>query len=191
MFTVLEHTTMKTPKEILEDDKAPATVLLWLVTKKYGSECYPWEPEVLRAELQEDYACSISDLQSDKLQAAITVLTTDVYEHKITVFETLNYLFIHQPDNLDEINPLEAEELICGMTEAYLIRGDEFHFSPEVRVYAGKIFYDYGFHKPPALFPKALMLEKDGNDDNKNEALYEIFQDKIRTTKKYLDECMS
>jgi hypothetical protein len=119
------------------------------------------------------------------------VLTTDVYENKITVFETLNYLFIHQADNLDEINPLEAEELVCGMTEAYLIRGDEFSFSPEVRVYAGKIFYDYGLHKPPTLFPKAIMPEKDGNDDNKNEALHEIFQDKIRTTKKYLDECMN
>jgi hypothetical protein len=180
---------MKTPKKVLEDEKAPAIALLKIVIKNYGQECFSWEPPVLKAELQEDFDCEISDLQSDKIQAAITILTTDVYERSIKAFETINYLLNHQPDNLDEFNPLEAEELICGLTEAYLIRGEELDFSPEVRVYAGQIFYDYGFHKPPTLFPKAIMQEKDGNDDDKNAALQELFDEKIKITKNYLDLC--
>jgi hypothetical protein len=180
---------MKSHKQTLEDEKAPAIVLLSLVIKKYGQECFAWEPTVLKAELQEDFDCVMDDLQSDKIQAAITILTTELYEENVAVFETLNYLLNHKPDNLDELNPLEAEELICGLTEAYLIRGEEFDFSPEIRVYAGQIFYDYGFHKPPELFPKAIMKEKDGNDDEKNEALKELFDEKIRVTKEYLDSC--
>ena len=129
------------PKQILEDDKAPAAALLWLVTDKYGKECYEWEAPVLKLELQTDFKCTLSDLQSDKIQAAILILTTDMYESNIKVFETVNYLLNHQPDNLDEFNPLEAEELVCGLTEAYLIRSEKLEFSPEVRVYAGQIFH--------------------------------------------------
>lgn len=180
---------MKKPKEILEDDKAPVTVLMWLIAKKYGSECHIWEPEVLKAELQEDYSCTISDLQSDKIQAGILVLITGLYETSIKVFETVNYLLNNQPDNLDEFNPLEAEELICGLTEAYLIRSEKLTFSPEICVYAGQIFYEYGFHKPPTLFPQAIMQEREGNDDEKNQALQEIFDEKIRATKEYLEKC--
>ena len=182
---------MKSPKQILEDDKAPVTALLWLISKKYGNECYTWEPPVLKAELQEDYDCEISDLQSDKIQAGILLLTTDMYETNIKVFETVNYLLNFQPDNLDEFNPLEAEELICGLTEAYLIRAENLRFSPEICVYAGQIFHEYGMHRPPTLFSQAIMQEREGNDDEKNEALQEIFDEKIRTVTEYVKKCTS
>lgn len=180
---------MKTQKEILIDEKAPVVALLWLITKEYGKECYGWEPAVLRSELQEDFNCEITDLQSDKIQAGITILTTELYETNVSVFETLNYLLNHQPDELDVLNPLEAEELICGLTEAYLIRGENLDFSPEVRVYAGLIFYNYGMHHPPKLFPSAIMNERDGDDTDKNEALQELFDEKIKITKDYLAKC--
>ena len=183
----LYNAYMKSKKEILKDEKAPVLVLLALVTKEYGKECYEWEPLVLKAELQEDFDVTISDLQSDKIQAGITILTTDQYETNVPVFETLNYLLNNQPDDLQDFNPLEAEEVICGLTEAYLIRGEKMHFSPEIRVYTGLIFEDYGMHKPPTLFPEALMKERDGNDETKNDALQELFDEKIKLVKKYLD----
>jgi hypothetical protein len=180
---------MKKYKDILQDDKAPITALLYAITKLYGSECYEWDPLVLKAELQEEHSCEISDLQSDKIQAGLTILTTDHYEISITVFETVNYLLNHQLNHLDELNPLEAEELICGLTEAYLIRGESLKFSPEIRVYAGKIFWDYGFHKPPKLFPEAIMEEREGDDSEKNEAFQELFNEKINKTTEYLEKC--
>lgn len=180
---------MKKPKEILEDDKAPVTALIYLVTKEYGKECYAWEPAVLKAELQEDYDCTLSDLQSDKIQAGLLLLTTDMYETNIKLFETINYLLNNQPDNIDEFNPLEAEELICGLTEAYLIRSEKLTFSPEICVYAGQIFYEYGMHCPPKLFSQAIMQEREGNDDDKNEALQEIFDEKIKSVEEYMKQC--
>ena len=180
---------MKTHKEIIEDKKAPITALLWLITKRYGAECYEWDPAVLKAELNQDLDCEVSDLQSDKIQAGITLLTTTQYETNIKVFETLNHLFNHQQDELDELNPLEAEELISGLTEAYLIKAESLDFSPEVRVYAGQIFYDYGMHKPPTLFHQAIMRETEGNDDSKNEALHEIFNERVKAVEDYLKQC--
>jgi hypothetical protein len=75
------------------------------------------------------------------------------------------------------------------MTEAYMIRGEPIVFSPEVRVYAGQIFYEYGMHRPPVLFSQAIMQEKDGDDSEKNEALQEIFNEKIKITEEYLNKC--
>jgi hypothetical protein len=181
---------MKTVKQILEDEKAPITALLYVITREYGSVCYEWDSLVLRGELQKDYGCNISDLQSDKIQAGITLLTTEQYENNIAVFETINYLLNHQPDNIEEFNPLEPEELICGLTEAYIIKAEEMKFSPEVRVYAGVIFRDYGMHKPPKLFPKAIMQERDGDDTEKNEALQEIFDEKLKLVEQYLKKCI-
>jgi hypothetical protein len=180
---------MKSRKSIITDDKASTAALLWMITKMYGSECYSWEPTVLKAELQIDLDCEISDLQSDKIQAGITLLSTDLYETNIKVFETINYLFNNQHDELDELSPLEAEELICGLTEAYVIRAEELHFSPEVRVYAGQIFYDYGMHKAPKIFPMAIMKESEGDDSSKNDALEEIFNAKIQGIEKYMKQC--
>jgi hypothetical protein len=180
----------KTIKEIFEDEKAPVTALIYLVTEVYGAESYEWAPEVLKLEIKQDYGVELSDLQSDKIQGGITLLTTDQYENSIYVFETINYLFNNQLDYLDEINPLEAEELICGLTEAYLIRGEELDFSPEVRVYAGAIFHAYGLHKPPNLFPRAIMSEREGDDTEKNEALQEIFDEKIKITERYVNACI-
>ena len=180
---------MKTVKDIFTDEEAPILALLWAITKTYGKECYEWEPQILRNEIEEDFDCKLSDLQSDKIQAGIVILTTENYESNIKVFETLNYLLNNQPDDIDTLNPLEAEELICGLTEAYLIRNEKITFSPEIRVYAGKIFYDYGMHKPPILFPEAIMDEKDGDDSEKNAALDELFQAKILAVTNYMKEC--
>lgn len=180
---------MKSPKTILEDQKAPATALLALVTKAYGSEAYEWDPMTLKVELQTDYKCEITDLQSDKIQAAITILTTDQYEQNIVVFEALNHLLNHQETDLDEMDPLEAEELIIGLTEAYMIKAEEMDFSPEVRAYAGVVFYSYGMHQPPTLFPQALMRNFEGNDDEKNEALQEIFDEKLKLVLNYIKQC--
>ena len=91
---------MKNKKQILKDEKAPVLVLLSLVTKEYGKECYDWDPLVLKAELQEDFDLELSDLQSDKIQAGITILTTDQYETNVPVFETLNYLSKEKENNV-------------------------------------------------------------------------------------------
>jgi hypothetical protein len=37
------------------------------------------------------------------------------------------------------------------------------------------------------LFPDAIMQEKDGDDTDKNAALEELFNEKIKITKEYLD----
>lgn len=173
--------------QVLKDEKAPASALLAVFLKKYGTEGLEWDPQVIRMEIEEDFDLKLSDLQSDKLQAAITVLTTETFESQWPVFETCCHLFNNIPDDMETLDPLEAEELIAGICEATLIRHEKLEYSDEVRSYAGLVFYEYGLSEAPELFPHALLPQThDSDDSGKNEALREIFNAHLSYVRGYL-----
>jgi hypothetical protein len=168
--------------------------LLSVVIKKYGVECFEWESVILRNEIETDFDFELTDLQSDKIQAGITVLTTDMYESDIRTFEVCTRLFNSAAQDFEDFEPLEAEELISGMTEVMLLKMENLDFTPDVNAYAGEVFFNYGFCKAPKLFPTAII--PDGkpvtcDDSEKNEALQEIFDERIKTVKDFLDKMIS
>jgi hypothetical protein len=180
---------MKYHREILKDELAPVTALLHVVTMDFGSEAFGWEPQILRNELEERYSLEISDLQSDKIQAGITILTTNLYETDIRTFEVLTSLINHTAQDFEDFEPLGAEEIIVGITEAFSIRMEPIEYGDSVRVYAGKVFHDHGFHRAPELMPDAIMPEgfpTDGCDAEKNLALNEIFEAKVKSVESYM-----
>lgn len=174
-------------RQVFMDERAPASALLSVFLKKYGTEGLEWDPQLIRKEIEEDFDLVLSDLQSDKLQAAIMVLTTETFESQWPVFETCCHLFNNIPDDVETLDPLEAEELVAGICEATLIRHEKLQYSDEVRAYAGLVFYEYGLSKAPELFPHALLPEtQDADDAEKNEALREIFNAHLDNVRKYL-----
>lgn len=168
------------PITFWKDPHTPAFVLLSMVINKYGTACFDWEPELLRKELEEDYNVTFSDLQSDKLQAAITILSTDQIEEHWEAFETCCHLLNNEPDNFETFEPLEAEEIAHALPELELIKGAELEpilYGDEVRAYAGIIFHAYGMCQPPRIFPTAIMPTSvtQCDDTEKNEALEELY----------------
>jgi hypothetical protein len=181
---------MKTDKAILSDEKAPLTALLYVVVKNYTAEAFDWIPAILRNELEETFDVELTDLQADKLQAAILLVSTNMFETNVRAFEIGCRLAGNTPQDFEDFEPLEVEELIVGITEAYLVKNEKLEYSDEVNAYVGKICYDYGFHKAPTLFPSALMPESassDAADDtDKNNALKEIFEARLAYTQEYM-----
>ena len=182
-------------RDVYKDEKAPAYALLIVVLKKYGLDSLEWEPELLRAEIEKDYDIHLSDLQQDKIQAAMNILTSDHYEHDWRVFEVSSHLLNNQPMDHEDVCPLEAEEIAVALAEVRLIKtdtldeGEKFEFGDEVRAYAGHIFYEYGMHKSPKIFPKAIMPKSNEADDKgKNEALKEIFDAHAAYVLDYLEK---
>jgi len=185
---------MKTDKQILKDENAPVSALLSVVIKNYGTECFEWESIILRNEIENDFDFELTDLQSDKIQAGITVLTTDMYESDIRTFEVCTRLFTSTAQDFEDFDPLEAEELISGLTEVMLLKMENLNFTSSVNAYAGEVFFEYGFCRAPKLFPTAIMPEGKPvvcDDLEKNEALQEIFDEKIKIVKDYLDKMTS
>lgn len=179
-------------RDVYKDEKAPAYALLFVTMRKYGVECFEWEPELLRVEINRDYDIRLSDLQHDKLHAAIVVYTTNQFETDWRVFETCCQLFNNELVDHEDLNPLEAEEIIIGIVEASLIKKDDedgLEYDDEVRAYAGLVFHNYGMHKAPRLFPAALMPKSaPAEDKEKNLALKELFDTHFNYILEYLEK---
>jgi len=167
-------------KQVLEDDNAPAEALLVVLLQKYGTEALGWEEESISLQIKDDFGIELTDSQHDKLHASIVVLTTDQYENNWQAFEKINHNFNNQPDDFNEYNPLDWDDLIIGLAQAYLIKHEELIFNDAVNRYAGQVFWEFGMSKPPELMPSALMpshIKIDTATTEKNEALKELFDE--------------
>lgn len=183
---------MKFSLNVLKDDKAPAVALLLIVLAKYGKEGLERQPEFLRDEIQLDFDITLDDLQSDKIQAAMTILTTDLFESQWEVFKTVCHLLNNTPDSFEDHTAIEAEELAVALAHYRLIIGEDpdHPFSDEVKAYAGLVFYEYGMSEAPAIFPQAIMPERAVKADptEKNQALNDLYDARTADLLKYVQE---
>jgi len=182
-------------RNTFKEEKAPAFALLIATLSKYGNAALTWEPELLKQQIENDYNIQMSDMQSDKLQAAIAVMTTNQFETDWRVFEVVCNLFNNSASDHSEIDPVEPEEIAVALAEVALIRqgtdedDERLDYSDEVRAYAGRIFHEYGMHKAPKIFPTAIMPESAPADDTvKNEALKELFDARVEYILDYLEK---
>lgn len=181
------------PLQVLKDENAPAMALLAIVLHKFGVESLSMLPELLREKIEQEFGYQISDLQSDKLQAAITVLSSNLHKEQWEVFKTVVLLFNSIADEFDTFEFIEAEHLAAGLAEIALIEDsltETEPYSDEVKAFVGNIMANYGFCKPPKIFPDAIMPPSNGVCDvhEKDEALQEIFNTKTKYTTDYLSK---
>lgn len=169
-------------KKLLQDEKTPAAVCLGICIKEVEDEnndLLYWEPEVLRSYL-EDEGVELTDMQHDKIQAAIGVLTTDYFENDLSVFETTCELFNNRSSYLTEQDIIEWEDLARGHCEATIIRHESIEYSKEILAYIGIILHEQlGLDSPPTIFPDAIIVSSsvDTTEEFKeaDEALTELF----------------
>lgn len=185
---------------LLKDKQLPAAALLAIALTEFGFECLDWEPEILRLEMTEEFGIPITDTQSDKLQAAITILSTDHFESDWHTFNTVIHCLNAEPTHYDTFDPVDAEQIASAMPEVDLIRNNfvdgGIKFSAEVNTYAGLIFSEYGLIFTPQVFPTAMMpnLSGDRNIDSqteKQEALQEVYSAKKKQILEYLNKLQS
>lgn len=182
---------------ILKDKSAPACALLLAVVAEFGLDCLEWDPHILRLELYEEYNIKLTDEQSDKLQAAITILNTDSFETDWHAFNSCIHALNGEPFDYDTLEPVDAEQIVAMMPELEMLRTkfleDEVQFSDEINAYAGMIFSEYGLFFAPSEFPSAIMpaLPGEHNSDSqveKQEALAEIYNAKKEKINDYISK---
>lgn len=175
--------------QIYLDPNAPALALLIIFLSTYGSEALEWDSQLIRNEIEKDYAISLEDLQSDKLNAAIEILTSNLYEENWNVFETCSHLLANVAVDHSVVTPLQVEEIIKALAEAYLIRHESLEFCPDINLYVGQIFHDFGMSKAPKLFSSAIMPDGNISDDReKNDALQELFDKHVNDVVEYVGQ---
>jgi hypothetical protein len=181
--------------EILRNESAPPVALLAVALRYFTvNECSEMGPEILREELERQLSVEISDLQSDKLQAALEVLTSTSFEEHWMVFNHICHLFNSRSVDFETYQHLDPEQIAVALAVVRLIRGLEseapIDFSDEVRAFAGQVFADYGLTRPPAIFPSALLPDNSAPGegmDERSEALTELFDLHLKEVVAYVN----
>lgn len=113
-------------QELLKADDTFAFVLMTILLTKYDTEFFDWETEVLAANVKDDFGVWMSEEAEDRVNAAITVLTTDMAYHRFDVFKSVALAFAEgnigtEDDREDE--ELNVCELIWTLYEIALLKG--------------------------------------------------------------------
>jgi hypothetical protein len=137
---------------------------------EFGTEFFDWEPETLNIEVQSTWHTSLPDVNSDKLWALVTLLTTDQYYRSVDAFiHTANALNGSEAD-FENYDPAEPEEIAWALMETFLIdppeqKGDAFEgrFTDEIRRYVGTTLEQAGITTPPRIL-KMAIFDRDPED---------------------------
>lgn len=149
------------PSEIFTNPRSSVTVLHLTLIKQYGTEAYSWEPQTLWQEIQDDFKVQVIPINKDKIQAALTLITTDLFYQQWEVFEKICQAFNNIKPSFDYVSPLSIDQIIIGITESGLLdmlppEG----WNYEVTGYIKTALKEEGFLKaPPSL--EFTAYEKD------------------------------
>lgn len=105
-----------------------AFVLMAIAIDKYGDDMAE-DPEVLIMDLEDDFGCKVPDEGRNRIQAAVTVMTTDLFYRNANVFKAVALAFSDGdiggiPDGDDE--ELDACRCLWATTEVGLLNGQDF-----------------------------------------------------------------
>lgn len=113
-------------RKLLEGDDTFAFTLMTILLSQYGDETFTEEPIVLFRNLEEDFNCKLSDENENRINAAITTVTTDLAYHNPNVFKAVALALTEGdiggiPDGDDE--ELEGSAALWAITEISLLKG--------------------------------------------------------------------
>jgi hypothetical protein len=182
---------MKTVQEWLEDPSLFATSAMALLIDTWGMEFIEWDPVTVGLELTADFGIEPSGELQDKIQAACSIFTSNLFFISIETFSTtcdaLNFGSVAS----EILVPADLDDVLWGVTEARILLGDDFEeneFGHDVAGFVGLLLSEAGVKKPPSVlqfaeFDAAETLREDDSFDD--ELLHQVFwesqeQDKAR-----------
>ena len=135
------------------------STLAVIVIDHYDSEGFSWEPEVLRAELQDDFNVELHPLVVDKLGAVGTVLTSDAPLRDVVAFNMVCEAMSSDPVEEGVFDMADPDQMVVGLLEIVFMLGTEVlqEFSEDVRRYMGFVLSRNGFSTVPEVLAIAIM----------------------------------
>ena len=155
---------MVSKKDIFLSPDSFGTTLLICFLDTFGIESLNWEPETIELELEQYLSAEVPSENLDRLQAAMSVLTSNLFFISLEAFNTtcnaLNFAVV----NGKTFIPADIEDIMWGITEVNLLLGanaksDE--FSRDIQLYVGKILKSEGILDPPTILQFADMRRMD------------------------------
>lgn len=107
---------------IYKSEQTHPIILLEDVLRRYGIECFEWEPAVFKATLAKDTKSSIAKVNIHKIMAAVTVADTDRFWNDWTVFHYVSQCLNNNIPAASHIQDFSVGELMVAVDIANSIR---------------------------------------------------------------------
>lgn len=143
-------------KKLFLNDDANAILLNIGLLRMFGPECYAWEPETIRSEVERELNINLSTFITDKIQAIATLLITDQFYDNWEIFEAIGKAFNHSRVYFDTMTPLNMEEATWTLLEGPLIDATPKKLSIDVKSYLDTIFRSGGLIEPPDIISEHM-----------------------------------
>ena len=129
--------------KLLSSDDTFAFVLMTALLPAFGDRLFDTPTDILFADIEDYFDCHLSEESENRINAAITALTTDLFNTNLNVFKSIA-LALNEgdiggiPDGDEE--DLDAEEALMAIKEVAILNGSdeaegEEEFSPTIQLY--------------------------------------------------------
>lgn len=98
-----------------------ASIILGLVLQEFGTECFDWETETLELEIKDSFGVTMTPIVKNRLFAAITVLTTDIWERDPIAFNNICNAFGDGSVSMTVLEIADPQEVGWALTEITLL----------------------------------------------------------------------
>ena len=135
--------------KLLASDDAYAFVLMTILLPVFGDDLFTEDSAILFADIEDYFDCHLSEESENRINAAITAMTTDLFFTNVNMFNAITLAFAEGdigdiPEGVMETP--DVGDMLWAVQEVSLLVGDpkeseEFQsmFSPEVMSYVGNM----------------------------------------------------
>jgi len=124
------------------------------------NEALQWHPAAIQLEMEEQLNVRVSATSRDRLMAAISVVTTDLFFKSAPTFIVLANVLAGDEFDPAQFDPADSAECAWAVTEALILNPpddeDPEPFADEVRAYIGRALKEEGYVTPPDILKIAL-----------------------------------
>jgi hypothetical protein len=153
--------------KIIQSDHAYGASMLMICWDEWGHlkdehghvAFLKWHPATLRMELNQTFGIDTPPGNFDRLMAAITIVTTDLFFRNLRCFSSLCDVLSGGVFDYNSFEPPTLKECAWGITEGLLLMppdDDPEPFSDEIRHYIGHRLREEGYLSAPDILKIAL-----------------------------------
>lgn len=169
-------------KGFLLNPETFATTLLVVIVDNYGVEALNADLGLVLDDLCSDFNIDrLPDVNSDKIGALITALTTDLFYTDWHIFNQTCEALNNDPVHPDVIDPATPEQMAWGVIEIALHEDpkDKPKFSDNVALYVGTLLGSYGLTRAPADLKFAKLAELPDSELNTDQDLFKSYYSRM------------
>lgn len=135
--------------KLLASDNSYAFVLMTILLPVFGDDLFTEDTAILFADIEDYFDCKLSEESENRINAAITAMTTDLFFTNVNMFNSITLAFtegdigdipsgmMETPDTGEALWAVQEVSLLIGEDK----NSEEFQamFSPEVSSYVGDL----------------------------------------------------